>query len=402
MKKCHVCGRSWPDNANFCSSCGTWLIEGFQPPPRAATKETGAAKAPKDKLEEGGLTTMEGVNLNQTQENAAGTGKPAGSEEEKPKKQKVWKRTKTGEIRMGFFRWLFLMILSILLCVVLLLPAVVYIVRDNSSQAALEETLGFVKVSSIKASDIVIGGSASQRFTDWLSDALYRSFGGRVDVSGRELQSVIEKSSFRPFVAGKLAQLCTDIYSFQVGAGATKAEFAAKLKENAGVFQSELNLTLTDELCEQLAAWFESAGFFEITSSRALNNEAPVVYFALHYALDWYAMIVYGVLALLLIIWMTAVGKSFLRTVKCFSVIAILIGLALCLGGLAAMYVPEVWELAFMGNYLLSALVGGVLYAHLLIPSSCILGGGILLRLLVALIRSVKISRRVRAATNAA
>ena len=408
MKQCKQCGREWPDNANFCSNCGTWLTGG-----NSATAGNSTVKGTEEKFVEGGLTTMEGVNNEQTQTSglqgawpdapaqsapAETVAAPPASGEEKPKKQKVWKRTKTGEIRMGFFRWLFLMILSLILLVVLCAPAAVYIVRDSSSVDGMKQVIDFVRPSSIRASDLVIGGSASQRFFDWLGDAIYRSFGGQIDLTGRELQTAFEASNLRSYLAEKGSAFFNEIYSGNAGPGATRAEFAAKLKENAEVFRTELGIDMNDTVSDQVAGWFESAGFFNLASAQALNNESPTAFLCLRYGLDWYAMIAYGVVALLLIIWMTVVGKSFLRTVKCVSVVAILIGLVLCLGGLAAYYVPAVWEMAFMGNYLISALVGGMLYTHLLIPSACILGGGILLRLLVALIRSAKINKRIRAA----
>ena len=300
---------------------------------------------------------------------------------------------------LNFWRRLLGVLLCIVLFALLLASSLIYDFRDYSTEDRLYDLLRNVKASSVMATDLNPFAEANLRFSQRIVDVLDVYLGDRLSITSRDMETFLDKSDFKAFFAERIAALLQDIDTGKSAVEFDRTDIVDLLKENADFLKSELDLVLDRGLRSEIAQALEDAGMLYYFRTDTIRQDLPEVYYGLRIGCSW---VTFGILVLLALvfIWLLAKAlKSFRRAMEGTGIVLIVLGLLRAVPALLAKLFPGFWETILGGNYLLSAATGEILFGHLLIPSVVLLGLGVLLTVICALIRSVRNKRA--AATEA-
>ena len=436
MKRCSQCDREYDDSMRFCPNCGSPLPSAETEPLPA---ENEPAAAPESSVERGmpeptwPEPISESRDAAEAPEEAPLTDQaaappwsapppwesapeepPQAPEEESKKAKKARKEPKRrernvpgdgpekgrGDKPLNFGLRLVGVALCIVLFCLLLASSLIYDIRDYSAESQLYDLLRTVKASSVMASDLNPAAVERQRLSQRIVDLLDEHVGDLLPLTSREMETFLDKSTFKDSLAEKSADFLKDIYAGKTTAEIDRVDITDLLKDNEAFFADEFDIKMDRSRRNSIAQSLENAGLLDHLSTEAIKQDTPALYYGLHLGCSWVALGIFVLLAIL-VIWLLAKSqRSFRRALEGIGIVLILLGLLRTVPALLAKLLPDFWQTILGGNYLLSAVTGEILFSHILIPSTAALGVGVVLTLICGLIRSIR-KKRLAAAERA-
>lgn len=427
MKYCTHCSREYPDSSAFCTQCGLPLTEG----PAAPAVETAAAAEPAvsavemiaaaepaaeetPAIVEAAPAAIE-IRVPVPEEPAApaavavAEAPPVFTPQEAPAPQEKLRR---GGEKISVIRKIGAFFLCILLFLFLLIPAMIYQVRDASTEAWLSNYLDKVSLS-----DQIDLDDFSYAIEEWLQDLDPELEGVELDMrdARSEIDRFIENADIKAFTAEKLAAYLSDIYSGASGAALTEDDVYDLLDENSSLINEQLaemvdelfgsdsgiSVRISDnereELAERIFGELKDSDAYTYLRTKTLREEAPVVYYALSFGFSYIAAGVSLVLAVAIFFFLLKTLKGALRAANRSGIVLIVLGGLLSLLALVPKmdFLSDAWLGLFNDIDALALFAEDFLYTHLLVDLG-ILGAGVLLTVATGLALLIRKKRAAR------
>ena len=404
MKYCAHCSREYPDSSTFCTQCGLPLTEG----PAAPAVETAAAvpvveAAAAEPAVEEAPTIVEAAPASieiriPVPEEPATPAPAAVAVAEAPPAPPVFtpqEKIRRGGEKISVIRKIGAFFLCVLLFLFLLIPAMIYQVRDASTEAWLSNYLDKVSLS-----DQIDLDDFGYVIEEWLQDLDPELEDVELDLrdAGSEIDRFIKNADIKAFAAEKLAAYLDAIYSGVSGAVLTEDDVYDLLDENNALINEQLtemvdelfgsgsgiSVRISDsereDLAERIFSELKDSDAYTYLRTKTLREEAPVVYYALSFGFSYIAAGVSLVLAVAVFFFLLKTLKSALRAANRSGIVLIVLGGLLSLLALVPKmdFLSDAWLSLFSDIDALALFAGDFLYTHLLVDLG-ILGAGVLL-----------------------
>ena len=372
MKVCPNCGSRYGDDHKFCSACGGLLeplIEQSETPEAPAAPEMPAAvpeTAPNAPAEE-----------SVSPEAAESPAAPEGEKKKTREKKKV-----------GVGRRILAVLLSILLFIFLLTPALGYAVRRATTEKGLQAVLDNIKLSEQRVDPYFDDVDEELTMSELLSEDLA---GKGLKIGESSVAKILNSSAMKEYLAGQVSQVLADVY-----AGRTRYEFdpeslVTELLEGktSRVLQKE-KVELSRAEAEGVAQLLTNYGFVDFLSRDMIKDELPALSRAMNIGMSYVVIIGLLVLALAMIVLIFMVNRGSVGlSFGDIGGAALAVGLLLTLVSLFAKVFSKAWLGICGGSEAVAALSAGVLFYNLRI-SLIVLGAGLVLTVLGRLLRGKK------------
>lgn len=386
MKQCPQCGSRYGDDHKFCSACGSLLepvpeetpapeaeVVPAQPEEAAPVTEIPAAEPAAEPAEEPAP---------QPEETPVTEPEPAAEpeEEKKPKREKP---------KVGVGRRILAVLLSLLLFVFLLAPALGYSARRATTEEGIRAILEDVSLAGLHAAPFFDDvDDEDLTLSELLSEDLNR-IGLKIGESS--VAKILNSGAMKTYLASQTAPVFADIYS-----GRTRFEFDPQSLRDE-LLSGGTSFVLLKEKVELSAA--EAAdvtrlltgyGLADALSRDAVKENYPGVNRAMNLCLSYITIIALLVAALVLIVLIFSVNRR--RFAFCCGDVggaAIGAGAVLTLAAVLARLLPRVWRAIVGGSELLAEASAGVLFYNIRI-GLILLGAGLVLAILGRLLRGKK------------
>lgn len=446
MKYCAQCSREYPDSAKFCTRCGLPLTEGptepeaesaaaespaepaaeaaaksdFPEPADAAPPMSGAspasdAKEDSSAIVEAAPAAIE-INIPVPEAPAAQPAvavaeappaPPVSTPQEPPAPREEIRR---GGDKIGAGRKIGAFFLCIPLFLFLLIPAMIYEVRDASTEVWIANYLEKVPVSDQIDLDVI--GYAVE---DWLQglDPELEDVELDINDAASEVNSFIKNANVKGFAAQQLSSYLDALYSGASGAALREEDISELLSDHSDVIDEQLSdmveelfghdsgvevrLTRSDRnnLTEQIVRQLEDAGVYSYLDTGTLREETPVLYYALRFGLSYISAGVSLLLAAAIFICLSKTLKSFLRGANRAGIVLIVLGGLLALLALFPKLLYDPWLQIFNDSDALALFAEEFFFTHIL-ADLIILGAGILLTAATGLTLMIRKKRAVQ------
>lgn len=329
MKQCPNCGRSFGDEQNFCSACGSALA---------------AAKAPAEE--------------------------PRTEPGKQPRERK----------KVGAGRRILAVLLCLLLFAFLLAPALGFAVRRATEEEGLRTVLDGIDFAGLRVDPFFDDVDEELTLGELLSEDLH--------LDAEPLAKVLNSSSVKNYLARQIAQIFDDIYAGRTRYALSASELVEEMTEGKiGKTLKKEGMALSAAEAAEVSRMLDQYGADDFFSRDMLADEAPEALRMIRTAFGYPTLIGLLAAALLLIVLLFAVNRG--RADLSFGDIggtAIAAGLLLTLLALFPRLLPNQW-LALCADNDLAAAAGGGAAGYNLIPSLIVLGAGLLLAVLGRLLR---------------
>lgn len=439
MKHCTQCSREYPGDPKFCTQCGLPLADGPAEPAAAseapvepaveavaeaeasadsAAEADTAAESPAEPVSgevpavvEAAPAVIE-VILPASGESAAPAvavaeappAPPVSAPQEPPAPQDVsatqeppapQEKIRRGGEKISAIRKIGAFFLCIPLFLFLLIPAVIYQVRDTSTEAWLSNYLDKVSLS-----DQIDLDEIGYAIEEWLQELDPELEDVELDLreAGSEIDRFIRNAKIREFAARQLAAYLNDIYSGASSAVLTEDDISGLMDDNSALINDQLSemvdelfgadsgisirLTRAEraDLAERIFGELEDSGAYAYLHTNTLREELPALYYTLRFGLSYIAAGLSLILAAAIFFCLAKTLKSALRAANRAGIVLIVLGGLLTLLALVPKmeFLSEPWLRLFNDADILALFAGDFLYTHLIVDLG-ILGAGVLL-----------------------
>ncbi|MGX8692294.1 MAG: zinc-ribbon domain-containing protein [Clostridia bacterium] len=369
MKICPNCGMSSEDTQKFCGNCGSPLNEAPAP-----AEETAAPEIP--------VTPEETIAAEEAVREADIPAEETAARPEKPAKTKKEKK------KVGVGRRILAVLLSILLFIFLLAPALGYAVRRATTEQGLTAVMEDLDLADMQAAPFFDDVTEEITLSELLSEDLAKE---GLKIGESSVAKILNSSGMKGYLAGQIAPVCADVYrgksTFEFDPQTLKDELLEG--KTSRVLQKE-KVELSDEEADKVVNLLTRYGIVDFLSRDWIKDDLPELSRAMNIGLSYVTIIGLLVVALLLIVLIFLVNRG--RFGLSFGDIggtALAVGLLLTLGAGFARILPGVWQKICGGQELAAAAGGGVLIHNIGI-SLIVLGSGLVLAILGRLLRGKK------------
>lgn len=448
MKHCTQCSREYPGDPKFCTQCGLPLADGPAEPAAAseapvepaveavaeaeasadsAAEADTAAESPAEPVSgevpavvEAAPAVVEAapavieVILPASGESAAPAvavaeappASPVSAPQEPPAPQEKIRR---GGEKISAIRKIGAFFLCIPLFLFLLIPAVIYQVRDTSTEAWLSNYLDKVSLS-----DQIDLDEIGYAIEEWLQELDPELEDVELDLreAGSEIDRFIRNAKIREFAARRLAAYLNDIYSGASSAVLTEDDISGLMDDNSALINDQLSemvdelfgadsgisirLTRAEraDLAERIFGELEDSGAYAYLHTNTLREELPALYYTLRFGLSYIAAGLSLILAAAIFFCLAKTLKSALRAANRAGIVLIVLGGLLTLLALVPKMelLSEPWLRLFNDADILALFAGDFLYTHLIVDLG-ILGAGVLLTVATGLALMIRKKR---------
>lgn len=299
-------------------------------------------------------------------------------------------------------------LLSALLCLLLLVSAlgatVIAIVRRGTTQEALTEMLVNIELSDIPADTLIGDADEDVSLVSWLRNqlAFQHMIYGFYAVSDSKMEKYLD-SEIMPFVAEKLNEYVSSVYSGSYDASISEKELTKAIQNSRGYLSKKLGFSLSDSECSSIVNWIggyglEGEDLYETSDLSYLMEEGigsldtilPVV----HTLTSYWMLALLCLAAVVCVVLLVLVNRKTLPVLAWAGGTLTLAGLAMGFPVSIAAGLPKVWTALCVGSELVGV-PSGVLLSKGLPITTAILGTGVVL---VAVCIVWKLIRRKRTA----
>lgn len=244
---------------------------------------------------------------------------------------------------------IFTILLSVCLFITSLLSIVIYDVRNAVKEDNLKKMLDDVQAVDVIDDTGMVSDSDLERFYELL-DKKYD-----IEMSDRELDSFIDDSTIKPFIADKIADFCEEFFEGDAELKIRKSEIVRLIEKNRDVIGDEFGVYLWEEDIYDIAEWITPLDEVVLVDSTYLEDNIPAVYYISNIGLSYVTMTVLLVLSALIIFFM--IKNSWSQALCGVGIDFVIIGGLFGLVAMFAVWITPLWNLMW-GNSLISALVG--------------------------------------------
>ena len=122
---------------------------------------------------------------------------------------------------------------------------------------ALAVTVG--KGVGYPAAEMSAGGNMSGMLVDWAYDMIKDQFGDELPITKEQVQTFVEESTVKDFVADKVAGLVEDFYAGESETTITVEEITQLIDENKEIIQEQFGVTITQEAVDAVEQMLEES-----------------------------------------------------------------------------------------------------------------------------------------------
>ena len=130
--------------------------------------------------------------------------------------------------------------------------------------AGVGRNMGFVQ------GDTSAGNDMNGMLVDWAYEMIKDKFGDQLPVSRDQVQTFVEESTVKDFVADKVAGLVEDFYSGENTTTITVDEITQLIEENKDVIKEQFGVTITQKDLEQVDQMLEQSQMLEPIEEQGL------------------------------------------------------------------------------------------------------------------------------------
>lgn len=298
-------------------------------------------------------------------------------------------------------------LLSALLCLLLLVSTlgatVIAIVRRGTSQEALTEMLVNIELSDIPADTLIGDADEDASLISWLRNqlAFQHMLYGFYAVSDSKMEKYLD-SEIMPFVAEKLNEYVSSIYSGSYDASISEKELTKAVQNSRGYLSKKLGFSLSDEECSSIVDWLgdyglEGEDLYETSDLSYLMEEGigslDVILPVVHTLTSYWMLALLCLVAVVCVVLLVLVNRKALPVLAWAGGTLTLAGLAIGFPVSIAAKLPRVWTALCNGSELVGV-PSGVLLSKGQPITTAILGTGVVL---VAISIVWKLIRKKRA-----
>ena len=380
MKICPNCGNRYGDDHKFCSACGGLLEPLTEQPAALETPET-PATAPETVPE---APVEESVKA-ETIESPAEETPVEPSEPEEKKKPRDKKKVGAG-------RRILAVLLSILLFVFLLTPALGYAVRRATTETGLQAVLENIKLSDLRVDPFFDDVDEELTMSELLSEDLA---GTGLKIGESSVAKILNSSAMKSWLASQASQVFADVYAGRTRYEFDQEELVTELLEGktSRVLQKE-KVELSRSEAEGVAQLLTNYGLGDFLSRDSIKDDMPALNRAMNIGLSYAVIIGLLVLALAMIVLIFMVNRGTVGlSFGDIGGTALAVGLVLTLVSLFAKVFSKAWTSICGGSEAIAAVSAGVLFYNLRI-SLIMLGAGLVFTILGRLLRGRKADKQ--------
>ena len=203
-----------------------------------------------------------------------------------------------------------------------------------------------------------------------------------VHITEKKFSKFIDKSTFKQFVAEKIALFIEDIVTgddeFEIG----RREFENLIQDNSEVFEEVFDVTVSYELIEHFGEVLYDEETLGTLSADDLKDESPEIYYTIKYLLSPVTLIILIVICVLLIAGMILIKVT--KGITATGVVAIIVGAIMTLLAIAGYIVSMLVDMDMITASLVSLLSGGLpLFIGILVFGILLLIGNIIVKSLL-------------------
>lgn len=282
-------------------------------------------------------------------------------------------------------------LLCILLFVFSLVAAVLGIVRMATTEEAVSHIVDDIPLSSIPADVLIANAPKNKDLVEWLYGRLCDQYTDWESISEDELEEYLD-AEIKPFVAEKLSQFLDDLYSNNRDASVTKKEIKKLLISSSDFLYTEFDFYLPETQCEKLSEWIDGFGMSEMADMDYLEDEYGTILTWAYWLTSWYAIALFGILALLMVFLLARTTRSTVRTMGSAGGTLTVLGSILGLVTVVSL-LPDFWQVLCGGMVIISVPTAGILAESCMVTLS-VLGGGVITLLIRKLLMCIKVRQK--------
>lgn len=305
------------------------------------------------------------------------------AKKEKPQKQKKPKKEK--KVSAGTV--IITVLMSIFLFVFTLVGVVLFSVRQFANEDTMEQIIENVDISDILG---IMGEDYKDSFYDTLGDFIKQETD--TEISPKKLEKLVEGTTIKPFLAGKLNDYVNDFLYDEDNFDITEKEMRKLMKKNAKVIEEELDAEVSEEVLDAVANWLVNEDTIESFMPATLKKDQPVAYYAINISLSWITLVLIAIIILLCIV--TMLRNSASQAAIGGGVVCIILGGLTSVAALITIWMPSLIG-RFIGGDLIAAVVESFLSANIIIFAAVLAVG--ILALVARKITLVALAKRKQA-----
>lgn len=195
------------------------------------------------------------------------------AEQPKAKKQKKARKPRPVAVRIlcGFVAFILcIAMFAISLTGVLILNVRTIVSREGITQIITQLISGQTVSGPVRPAlavgagvymdEYTTGGDLSGSFVDWIYGIIMQEFGEELILTKEQVQTFVEESTVKDFVADKVAGLVEDFYSGESKTVITGEEIKELIHENKEILEEQFNLEINQEALDIVDAALEESG----------------------------------------------------------------------------------------------------------------------------------------------
>ncbi len=208
----------------------------------------------------------------------------------KPEKPKRQKKHRVGSV-----------VITIVLCIFLFISTFAGIMLYSARSMATDEEKIEMLMDTVTVSEFLdlMGDAYKQAFYDALRDFVKEKTGATL--TPRKLDELAERSTIKGEISKQLAVYVSDIVEDESKFNLNRKSITNLLKKNRSAVEKVLEAEVSDEVLETIAKWLVDDAVMDTISPRAIKENQPLIYYAIHIGLSWLGIIVFLLLMALFV-----------------------------------------------------------------------------------------------------
>ncbi len=407
MSFCRECGTQLADSAIFCSNCGTRVqpaaeeneIPVYSQPVDPAPEEPAPAEVAAACQEPVYEAPVQEEPVYQApvqeepvyyppvyQEAPEFTYTPPAEVPQKPEKVRRFPKKPRSILKT---------VLVVLLCVLTFIFSTATVMslclRSTITAENVIELIRSVELDEIEADTIITDEDTEGDLIDWLRGELVKRGGVWEKLSAKELEEYVE-TTVRPFLEEEVEEFVEALITGKGDAEITTEEIRELLLDSTDVLE-DYGVELSVEDVDNLVSWVDSFGISDYASTKYLEKEYGEILDVVRLALSWLAVAVFGALTLLFLVLIWVTNKCWIRNLNTTGILAVAVGGMFGSFTLIDLLAPNLLLTICGGIDLLYTLVSLVISSGTIVILS-VLGAGVVLLLIKALLSSIKVRKK--------
>ncbi len=228
-------------------------------------------------------------------------------------------------------------LLSISLFITSLVATLIFDVRNsvkpNNAQALL---------NNINATELFSYAELSAE-NDLENFYKYMSENYDVEMTDRGLNSFVNDSTAKDFLAEKVSYFCEDIIDGDAEIKITKNEVSELIENNLEEFEDEFDVQLSSYDAEQIATWIFGTQTSYSVDSTAILEETPAIYYIFTIGFSYVTMVALILLSIVIIFFM--IKNNLLRAFRAIAIVYISLGGLLSLIAMLSAWIAPLWKI---------------------------------------------------------